>query len=61
MAIDSHGRIVVAGGNLTSGDAFVLARYKPNGSLDPSFGMGGEVTTGFDFEPRPAARSVAIV
>jgi uncharacterized delta-60 repeat protein len=39
-----RGRIVAAG--RTGGDArFALARYKPDGSLDPSFGIGGEVTT----------------
>lgn len=49
VAIDRHGRIV------TAGDAFVgvgaglydlaLARYLPNGTLDPSFGTGGIVLT----------------
>jgi uncharacterized delta-60 repeat protein len=59
VTIDSHGRIVVAGGNFDSGDDFVLARYRPNGSLDASFGAGGEVTTGFGGS-HGAARSVAI-
>jgi uncharacterized delta-60 repeat protein len=48
IAIDSQGRIVAAGFNGTPeselGD-FALARYKPNGSPDPSFGTGGKVTT----------------
>jgi uncharacterized delta-60 repeat protein len=51
-AIDSAGRIVVAGrravghggGRYTS--AVGLARYDPTGTLDLSFGTGGMVTTG---------------
>ena len=55
MAIDSHGRIIVAGGK--SGD-FGLLRYKWNGSLDPSFGAGGSVTS--DFGAGDGASAVAI-
>jgi uncharacterized delta-60 repeat protein len=49
VAIDSQGRIVVAGGTTESyaGGDFALARYMPNGALDPSFGAGGKVTTDF--------------
>ncbi len=46
-AIDSHGRIVAAGvafGKLF-GERIGLARYKPNGHLDRSFGDHGEVRT----------------
>ncbi len=48
VAIDSRGRIVAAGGPW--GDErtrahFVLARYRSNGSLDPSFGDGGIADT----------------
>ncbi|MBE0554899.1 MAG: hypothetical protein IH625_14525, partial [Rhodobacteraceae bacterium] len=48
IAIDREGRIVVAG---RSGpdedemDSLALARYDPDGRLDPSFGLGGIVTT----------------
>jgi uncharacterized delta-60 repeat protein len=52
LAIDSRKRIVVAGQtcqyfNQSSCDIgrFALARYKPSGTLDPSFGTGGAVTT----------------
>ena len=55
VAIDSLDRIVVVGSS--AGD-FALARYKPNGSLDPSFGAGGEVMT--DFRGRSHANSVVI-
>jgi uncharacterized delta-60 repeat protein len=51
VVIDAHGRIVVAGGvgGRVTPDCcdFALARYKPNGSLDPSFGGDGQVTTDF--------------
>jgi uncharacterized delta-60 repeat protein len=49
VAIDSHGRIVVAG---TTGDGsssdFLVARYMPDGTLDPSFGSAGVLTTDFN-------------
>jgi uncharacterized delta-60 repeat protein len=45
MAIQSDGKIVVSG---TSSDLdFALARYRPNGALDTSFGGDGKVTTNF--------------
>lgn len=43
-AVQSDGKIVVGG---TSGAAFGLARYRPDGSLDPAFGSGGKVRTEF--------------
>jgi uncharacterized delta-60 repeat protein len=55
VAIDSHGRIVAAGytGDYPDWDG-ALARYKPNGARDRSFGTGGKVITDF------VATSVAI-
>jgi uncharacterized delta-60 repeat protein len=52
VALQSDGKIVVAGsvGTGVAGDPgykFALARYLPDGSLDPSFGSGGVVTTPF--------------
>ncbi|MUG95780.1 hypothetical protein F7734_26855 [Scytonema sp. UIC 10036] len=44
VAIQSDGKIVVAGSN---GD-FALARYNTNGTLDSSFGAGGKVVTDFN-------------
>jgi uncharacterized delta-60 repeat protein len=44
MAIDSAGRILVAG---TTNNTFALARYQPDGALDSDFGTGGTVTTSF--------------
>ena len=43
-ALQADGKIVAAGFTL-SGNAFALARYLSNGSLDTSFGVDGIVTT----------------
>ncbi len=49
VAIQSDGRIVVVGDSNPSGnDDVALARYNADGSLDPSFGTGGLVTTNFN-------------
>jgi uncharacterized delta-60 repeat protein len=49
VALQRDGRIVAAGsafsGSLPGHDDFALARYRTNGSLDPTFGTGGKVTT----------------
>ena len=45
VAIQPDGKIVIAG-SAFNGD-FLLARYNPGGTLDPSFGTGGLVTTDF--------------
>ena len=40
------GKLVVAGSSYPGPDGdFALARYNPDGSLDPGFGAGGKVTT----------------
>lgn len=49
VAIQPDGKIVVGGesqsGASTSGVDFALARYLPDGTLDPAFGTGGKVVT----------------
>jgi uncharacterized delta-60 repeat protein len=45
LALQPDGRIVATGWALGSNFDVALARYAANGSLDPSFGTGGEVTT----------------
>jgi uncharacterized delta-60 repeat protein len=46
VALDGKGRIVVAGSTLSANAAFAVARFRPNGTLDPNFGGGdGRVTT----------------
>jgi uncharacterized delta-60 repeat protein len=52
LAIDHRGRLVAAGfAQQGERDVFALARYRPDGSLDPSFGTGGTalVPAGADF------------
>ncbi len=63
MAIDSQGRIVVAGqafNGTTALTDFALARYEENGSLDAGFGSGGTVITGFGTKTDDSGRGVAI-
>ncbi len=46
VALDRKGRIVVAGYTLSANPGFAVARFRPNGTLDPNFGGGdGRVTT----------------
>jgi uncharacterized delta-60 repeat protein len=47
VAIDDGGGIVVVGERDAARDTFAVLRYRPNGSLDPSFGTGGVVLTSF--------------
>ena len=55
------GKIVLAGTGSpggTGGNDFAVARYKPNGSLDPTFSGNGKQTT--DFGGSDGARAVAL-
>ena len=46
VAIDAKGRIVVAGYTLSANTRIAVARFRPNGTLDPNFGEGdGRVAT----------------
>lgn len=49
VEIRPNGRIVVAGfaGRGSQRGSFALARYTPDGGLDPAFGSGGKVVTRF--------------
>src|SRR5262249_44539014 len=56
IALQPDGKLVLAGltfNPATSSNDFAMARYKPDGSLDHSFGAGGKQTTdffgGFDY------------
>lgn len=63
MAIQGDGKIVLAGSTQVDGEgdtAVALARYLPDGSLDPSFGSGGKVVTNFSLHREDLAYSVAI-
>lgn len=60
IAIQSDGKIILAGSALAgSHSAFALFRYKPNGSLDASFGADGKVITIFG-DSRDFASAIAI-
>lgn len=46
VAIQADGKIVAAGyAGVGAGSRFAIVRYLSDGSLDPSFGSGGKVTT----------------
>jgi uncharacterized delta-60 repeat protein len=45
VALQGDGKIVAVGGGIEFNQEFVLARYSPNGSLDPSFSGDGKQTT----------------
>jgi uncharacterized delta-60 repeat protein len=60
VAIQSDGKIVVAGRATIGGNAdFAVARYDANGVLDPTFGMGGKATLDF-FGGKDGGADVAI-
>ncbi len=60
VAIQPNGQVLAAGGGVFGPDTdFQLARYNGNGTLDPSFGEGGTLTTDF-FGGRDAARAMAL-
>jgi uncharacterized delta-60 repeat protein len=47
VALQADGKIVMSGQHYGAGNDFAVARYTSTGSLDPSFGAGGKVTTDF--------------
>jgi uncharacterized delta-60 repeat protein len=66
-ALDARGRIVIAGYSATGTDntgnqatRFALARYNTNGSLDRTFGTGGEVITNIRTGNEDSANGLAI-
>ena len=60
VAIQSDGKIVVAGFRTSGGRDFALTRYNSNGSLDTTFDGDGRVTTDFGNTTDDVAHSVAI-
>jgi uncharacterized delta-60 repeat protein len=48
LLVQADGKLVAAGIAFTdAGEQFALARYRRDGTLDPTFGVGGRVTTAF--------------
>jgi uncharacterized delta-60 repeat protein len=49
LAVQPNGKIILAGTIWQAGDNndFAVARYTPQGALDPSFGTGGKAVTDF--------------
>jgi uncharacterized delta-60 repeat protein len=61
LALQPNGRLVAAGVAQTeSGSNFAVARYRHDGSLDPTFGSGGKVTTDFPDSSSEIAWALAI-
>jgi uncharacterized delta-60 repeat protein len=63
VALQPDGRIVVAGSSGSPqqrDDAFALARFNADGTLDPSFGSDGKVTTRFGESSDDFAWAVAL-
>jgi len=60
LAIQYDGDLVVGGGTWAPSVGFALARYRPNGSLDPNFGSCGTVTTAFGGGGLPSVSGLAI-
>jgi uncharacterized delta-60 repeat protein len=55
VAIQPDGKIVVAGTSVvTGGRDFIVLRYRPDGTLDATFGNGGVVRTPIGASPRTA-------
>src|SRR6185436_17396118 len=48
VAVQADGKIILAGQVSTSPSSFLLARLTTHGTLDPTFGGSGFVTTDFD-------------
>ncbi len=64
VALQSDGKLVVAGGMSgpsAPGGAFALARYRSDGSLDDSFGIGGKIWTSFGAESPQGAGAQSVV
>jgi uncharacterized delta-60 repeat protein len=61
VVVQPDGKVIAVGA--TSGAStseFALARYNVDGSLDTSFGTGGQIATPFPGFPIASARSVAL-
>src|SRR5439155_20724690 len=60
LAVEPDGRIIAVGQAGSPNATFALARFNRNGTLDQTFGNGGEVTTGLGSSHNGAAEAVAV-
>jgi uncharacterized delta-60 repeat protein len=62
VALQSDGKIITAGyaGNVGTNTSFGVARYTTGGTLDSTFGSGGQTVTSFSGYPYAQALAVAI-
>jgi uncharacterized delta-60 repeat protein len=60
LTLDAAGRIVI-GGRSGPGRRFAVARFEPDGSPDPTFGVHGKVSTGLPgLPPDAGVRALAV-
>jgi uncharacterized delta-60 repeat protein len=59
VEIQADGKIVAAGSHVGATENFALARYSKDGALDPTFGIGGLVTTDFSSSADPVDAGVS--
>jgi uncharacterized delta-60 repeat protein len=60
MAVQADGKIIIVGQAGSNSTTFALARFDRDGSLDSSFGSGGQVTTAFGSAQNGAAEGVVV-
>jgi uncharacterized delta-60 repeat protein len=60
VAVQADGKIIAAGASGNGGYAYALARYLPDGRLDPTFGRGGEVVGSFGGDDASVVEALAL-
>jgi len=60
VALQSDGKVIVGGRSLAPPESFLVARYDTSGTLDPTFGTGGIVTTPIGLSSGVAAVAVEL-
>src|SRR5262249_20277358 len=60
LAIQPDGKLVAAGSAPLNVNGFLLARYKSDGSLDPSFGRDGKASTTFPTSSEDDLNAIAL-
>jgi uncharacterized delta-60 repeat protein len=61
LALQADGKIIAAGSSLIgSSHQYAILRFNPNGSLDPSYGIGGEFLVSFGEDGDDSASTIAL-